>query len=47
MEQKGGEPTFGPASSETGRYLYARHGDGAEVEYVEWNQALRSRILGR
>ncbi|MER7150611.1 VOC family protein [Streptomyces lydicus] len=35
--------TAGP----TGRFLYARHLDGAEIEYVEWTPELRRRLLGR
>ncbi|MEV6808707.1 VOC family protein [Streptomyces sp. NPDC017248] len=31
----------------TGRFLYARHADGAEIEYVEWTPDLVRRILGR
>jgi hypothetical protein len=34
------------AESETGRYFYAVHPDGSEVEYVEWKPELRIRILG-
>ncbi|NKI40979.1 VOC family protein [Streptomyces physcomitrii] len=30
----------------TGRFLYARHADGAEIEYVEWTPEIRTRILG-
>ncbi len=33
--------TAGP----TGRFLYARHADGAEVEYVEWVPELVQRII--
>ncbi|MGW9299528.1 VOC family protein [Streptomyces cyaneofuscatus] len=29
----------------TGRFLYARHADGAEVEYVEWTPELVRGIL--
>ncbi|MFB8102839.1 MULTISPECIES: VOC family protein [Streptomyces] len=29
----------------TGRFLYARHADGAEVEYVEWTPDLVQRII--
>ncbi|MEU8513878.1 hypothetical protein AB0C76_20150 [Kitasatospora sp. NPDC048722] len=31
----------------TGSYLYARHADGAEVEYVQWEPELVARFLGR
>ena len=37
-----------PAStSATGRFLYARHHGGAEVEYVEWVPELVDRIVQR
>ncbi|MCX4850297.1 VOC family protein [Streptomyces sp. NBC_00893] len=29
----------------TGRFLYARHADGAGVEYVEWNTELVRRLI--
>lgn len=35
-----------PATSgPTGRFLYARHTDGAEIEYVEWTPELVGRII--
>ncbi|MFH9667920.1 VOC family protein [Streptomyces globisporus] len=34
--------TAGP----TGRFLYARHADGAEIEYVEWTPELVRRVIG-
>ncbi|MEW2378506.1 hypothetical protein AB0883_20710 [Micromonospora sp. NPDC047812] len=42
----GGTITTPEATSETGRFLYARHAGGAEVEYVEWRAELRTRVLG-
>ncbi|MFD5000413.1 VOC family protein [Streptomyces buecherae] len=33
------------ATGPTGRFLYARHADGAEVEYVEWVPELVQRII--
>ncbi|WP_109523119.1 MULTISPECIES: VOC family protein [Nocardia] len=36
----------GPLTSATGRFLYARHHDGNEIEYVEWTAELRARVLG-
>ncbi|GAB2742561.1 VOC family protein [Kitasatospora kifunensis] len=30
----------------TGRYLFARHADGSEAEYVEWTPEIRARVLG-
>ncbi|SCL29956.1 hypothetical protein GA0074692_2831 [Micromonospora pallida] len=41
----GGEVTTPEATSATGRYLYARHAGGAEVEYVEWVPELVGRIV--
>jgi hypothetical protein len=43
----GGQITVPESRSETGRFLYARHADGAEVEYVEWRPELVERVLGR
>ncbi|MEE1751418.1 VOC family protein [Streptomyces sp. SP18CS02] len=35
-----------PATSgPTGRFLYARHADGAEIEYVEWVPELVQRLI--
>ena len=34
------------AESDTGRYFYAVHPDGSEIEYVEWKPELRIRVLG-
>ncbi len=31
--------------SASGRYLFARHADGLDVEYVQWNQELVDRII--
>ncbi len=31
--------------SPSGRYLFARHADGLQVEYVQWNQDLVDRII--
>ncbi|MFF2087237.1 VOC family protein [Nocardia sp. NPDC058176] len=42
----GGEITSGPIVSATGRVVYARHPDGAHVEYVEWTAEVLSRVLG-
>lgn len=42
----GGDITVPESRSETGRFLYARHADGAEVEYVEWLPELVERIVG-
>ncbi|MFH8882664.1 VOC family protein [Streptomyces californicus] len=33
------------APGPTGRFLYARHADGAEIEYVEWTPELVRRII--
>ena len=45
LRAHGAETTFGPAEGLTGSYLFARHLDGAEVEYVQWKPELRDRIL--
>ncbi|MEV6868210.1 hypothetical protein AB0M44_45420 [Streptosporangium subroseum] len=42
----GGRITVPETGSETGRFLYARHTDGAEIEYVEWTPDLVHRIIG-
>ncbi|MFC3998809.1 hypothetical protein ACFOVU_22980 [Nocardiopsis sediminis] len=42
----GGEITVPEARSATGRFLYARHRGGPEVEYVEWMPDLVRRIVG-
>jgi hypothetical protein len=41
----GAEITTPEATSATGRFLYARHRGGAEVEYVEWVPELVERII--
>ncbi|GLU49935.1 VOC family protein [Nocardiopsis ansamitocini] len=43
----GAEVTTPEAASATGRFLYARHAGGAEVEYVEWTPGLVRQVLGR
>ncbi|MFD7907313.1 VOC family protein [Kitasatospora sp. NPDC059747] len=47
LTARGATLTHGPERSLTGSYLYARHADGAEVEYVQWKPELITRILGR
>ncbi|ARQ70212.1 VOC family protein [Streptomyces marincola] len=42
----GARVTVPPARSATGRFLYARHADGAEVEYVQWLPELVERVIG-
>ncbi|MGI5228480.1 hypothetical protein [Actinoallomurus sp. CA-142502] len=34
------------STSATGRFLYARHPGGAEIEYVEWVPELVERVIG-
>lgn len=34
-------------SGPIGRFLYARHADGAEVEYVEWTPEVIRRVIHR
>ncbi|MEU9993569.1 VOC family protein [Streptomyces sp. NPDC048045] len=45
LDRTGGCVTVPEATSPTGRYLYARHAGGAEVEYVEWHPDLVARIV--
>lgn len=33
--------------SPSGRYLFARHADGLDVEYVQWKQELVEQVIGR
>ncbi|MEE1795710.1 VOC family protein [Streptomyces sp. BE308] len=44
LATSGGRITTPEVTGPTGRYLYARHAGGAEVEYVEWVPELVSRI---
>lgn len=41
----GAEIATPESTSATGRFLYARHRGGAEVEYVEWVPELVERIV--
>lgn len=47
VAEVGGAVTGGPFESASGRFLYARHPDGAEIEYVEWSPDIRSAVLDR
>jgi hypothetical protein len=47
LDKTGGRITTPEATGPTGRYLYARHAGGAEVEYVEWRPDLVARIVTR
>lgn len=46
LGEAGAEITTEEATSATGRFLYARHRGGAEVEYVAWKPEIRRRVLG-
>ncbi|OZM72795.1 glyoxalase [Amycolatopsis antarctica] len=46
LDAHGATVIVAEASSDTGRFLYARHPGGAEVEYVQWNEELARRVLG-
>ncbi len=37
LSAEGAVVTGGPSQSATGTYLYARHRDGAQIEYVQWS----------
>ncbi|ANP52210.1 hypothetical protein J2Z21_009507 [Streptomyces griseochromogenes] len=45
LTSHGAEVTFGPAQGPTGSYLFARHADGSEVEYVQWKPELEAQII--
>ncbi|MGP8304235.1 VOC family protein [Streptomyces inhibens] len=45
LASHGAKITFGPTTGPTGSYFFARHQDGAEVEYVQWTSELEDRIL--
>ena len=45
LADAGAVVTTPKATSPTGRYLYARHPGGAEVEYVEWVPDLVRRVV--
>lgn len=47
LQAAGATLTTPKAPSPTGRYLYARHADGAEIEYVEWTPDLVQRVILR
>jgi hypothetical protein len=46
LDEAGAEITTQEATSATGRFLYARHQGGVEVEYVEWKPEVRRQVLG-
>ncbi|MFC7331523.1 VOC family protein [Marinactinospora rubrisoli] len=46
LEAAGAAITTPITAGPTGRFLYARHADGAEIEYVEWTAELRQRLIG-
>ncbi|WP_190823518.1 VOC family protein [Saccharopolyspora pogona] len=45
LKANGASITTPNTAGPTGRFLYARHADGAEVEYVEWNPELVQRLI--
>ncbi|MBT3072802.1 MULTISPECIES: VOC family protein [Streptomyces] len=45
LTSAGATVTTPTADGPTGRFLYARHADGAEIEYVEWTPELVRRII--
>ncbi|WP_418155316.1 hypothetical protein [Actinoalloteichus caeruleus] len=45
LARAGGTITTPRAAGPTGHFLYARHADGIEVEYVEWTEDLVVRRL--
>ncbi|WP_225826261.1 VOC family protein [Streptomyces naphthomycinicus] len=47
LRSAGATITTPPAPSPTGRFLYARHADGTEIEYVQWTPELVRRLVHR
>ncbi|OEV08885.1 VOC family protein [Streptomyces nanshensis] len=45
LESAGATITSPATDGPTGRFLYARHVDGAGIEYVEWKPELVRRLL--
>ncbi|MFF6906432.1 VOC family protein [Streptomyces sp. NPDC012389] len=45
LDSAGAAVTTPVTGGPTGRFLYARHADGAEVEYVEWTPDLVRRVI--
>ncbi|QKW06873.1 VOC family protein [Streptomyces sp. NA04227] len=45
LEAAGATVTTPTTHGPTGRFLYARHADGAGVEYVEWHPELVDRLI--
>jgi hypothetical protein len=45
LHEQGAVVTGGPSTSATGTYLYARHDDGADIEYVQWTDDLVAAIV--
>jgi len=45
LESAGAEITQPIESGPTGTFLYARHADGSIVEYAQWTDALRERLI--
>ncbi|MGY1868591.1 VOC family protein [Nocardia gipuzkoensis] len=42
----GAELVAGPFTSATGTFVYVRHADGAQLEYVQWSAETRARVRG-
>ncbi len=45
LDEAGATVTTPLTKGPTGRFLYARHADGAEIEYVEWTPDLVRRLI--
>lgn len=46
LRSAGATVTAPETAGPTGRFPYARHADGAEIEYVEWTPELVRRVIG-
>jgi hypothetical protein len=45
LDAHGAQITSGPDDGPAGPYMYARHADGPQVEYLQLKPELKARIL--
>lgn len=46
VTEHGAELIGGPFTSATGTFVYVRHADGAQLEYVQWSPETLALVLG-
>jgi hypothetical protein len=46
LAANGAEITVGPSDGPTGSFLYARHADGAQIEYIQLTPELQALLRG-